>query len=92
MKGYTTTGVVFMRYLFLYFTCERTVELMVMVNGVEKEGYDGVGLIDVLNRESYEIKRVAVEINGEIISKQLFQDTVVKGGDHIEVVSFVGGG
>lgn len=65
---------------------------MITINGIEKEGYDGMLLDDILECESYEIQRIAVEINGEIVSRTLFQETIVKSGDQIEVVSFVGGG
>lgn len=65
---------------------------MLVINGEEKEGYDGMPLSDVLEKEQYDMRRIAVEINGDIISKSLFQETAVKNGDHIEVVSFVGGG
>lgn len=65
---------------------------MVFINGVQKEGYAGSPLENVLAGEKYDVKRVAVEINGEIISKSLFAETTVQDGDRIEVVSFVGGG
>ena len=41
---------------------------MVCINGESKTGYDGMPLPDVLEKEKYDIKRIAVEINGEIIS------------------------
>lgn len=65
---------------------------MITLNGIQKEGYDGMILSDVLEQESYQIQRIAVEINGEIVSRTLFHETTVKSGDCIEVVSFVGGG
>ncbi len=61
-------------------------------NGETKEGYEGMRLPEVLEKEQYDIRRIAVEINGEIITRSLFSETVVKSGDHLEVVSFVGGG
>ncbi|MBP3290552.1 MAG: sulfur carrier protein ThiS [Alistipes sp.] len=33
-----------------------------------------------------------MECNGNIIPKDLYQETVLKNGDSLEVVSFVGGG
>ena len=38
------------------------------------------------------MQRVAVEKNGEIVPKAEYSDTVLKNGDSIEIVSFVGGG
>ncbi len=65
---------------------------MITVNGEQKEGFDGMLLTQVLEREGYEIKRVAVEINDEIIPRVHLGEISVKKGDRIEVVSFVGGG
>ncbi len=36
--------------------------------------------------------RVAVEHNGEIVSRSAWPETAVEGGDRLEVVHFVGGG
>jgi sulfur carrier protein len=36
--------------------------------------------------------RVAVEHNGEIVSRSSWAETTVNGGDRLEVVHFVGGG
>ncbi|BBB32819.1 sulfur carrier protein [Thermotomaculum hydrothermale] len=35
---------------------------------------------------------VAVELNGKVIYKEDFDKTLIKEGDKVEVVSFVGGG
>lgn len=65
---------------------------MIIINGIEKDSYDGKLLPDVLAGERYPISQIAVEINGEIVPKTLFSETVVRSGDRLEVVSFVGGG
>ena len=36
--------------------------------------------------------RVAVEINREIVPKASYAQTVIKPGDNVEVINFVGGG
>lgn len=65
---------------------------MITINGEQKELSQDMVLQLLLEQEGYDIRRIAVEINGEIVSKTLFNDTIVKSGDSIEVVSFVGGG
>ncbi len=40
----------------------------------------------------YDAKKIAVEINEEIVPKLKYKETVVKDDDVVEVVSFVGGG
>lgn len=65
---------------------------MIILNGKEKEQYSELSLTELLAWEGYDIRKIAVEINGEIISKSIYNETKVKSGDKVEVVSFVGGG
>lgn len=46
-------------------------------------------LLDLLGVQK---ERVAVELNLNIVPKGRFGETVLKNGDRIEIVSFVGGG
>ena len=52
----------------------------------------GKTLAEYLGTTSYDIKRIAVEINGQIVPKAEYAGTLLKDGDVVEVVSFVGGG
>jgi len=64
---------------------------VIRVNGKEIDiGVKSVNeyLIDA----GYDINRVAVEINGEILPKLKYGSTQLEDGDVVEVVSFVGGG
>ena len=45
-----------------------------------------------LSEEGYDLKRVAVEKNGEIVPKSQYENTAFENGDIVEIVSFVGGG
>lgn len=65
---------------------------MIVINGEPREDGAGKLLTDVLAEEKYKVSQVAVELNGEIVSRSSFAETVVQDGDHLEVVSFVGGG
>lgn len=65
---------------------------MIKVNGVSLEGVDGLTLESYLLKEGYTISRVASELNGSIVSKSLYKEIILKDGDSLEVVSFVGGG
>lgn len=64
---------------------------MVKING---ETFDIAGktVAEYLATTSYDTKRIAVERNGDIVPKALYDKTVLADGDSIEVVSFVGGG
>ena len=64
---------------------------MVKING---ESFDvaGKSIKNYLLDAGYDLKRVAVERNGEILPKSQYEDTYLYDGDCVEVVSFVGGG
>ena len=64
---------------------------MVKINGKELD-IAGETLADYLASINYDIKRIAVERNGEIVPKAAYNETVLNDEDTIEVVSFVGGG
>ncbi|WP_294352643.1 sulfur carrier protein ThiS [uncultured Clostridium sp.] len=65
---------------------------MIKVNGVSLNNISGLALETYLLNEGYTISRVAVELNGNIVPKSLYEKTILKEGDILEVVSFVGGG
>ena len=64
---------------------------MVKVNGTEID-IAGKTLTEYLATTNYDMKRIATELNGDIVPKATYADTVLKDGDSIEIVSFVGGG
>lgn len=64
---------------------------MVKVNGTMQD-LAGKTLKEYLDEEKYDCRRIAVERNGEIVPKKNYEETILKEGDCIEVVSFVGGG
>lgn len=64
---------------------------MAIING-EKENVDGMTLYSYLEDNGYSLGRIAVERNGDIVPKSEYQKTILEQDDHIEVVSFVGGG
>ena len=40
----------------------------------------------------YDLKRIAVELNGDIVPKATYSQVILKKDDVVEIVSFVGGG
>lgn len=65
---------------------------MITVNGKELVLDTPISVADYLAQNNYQIKRIAVEMNGNILPKYSYSDTMLKDGDRLEVVSFVGGG
>lgn len=62
------------------------------INGKETPLEQPITLDRYLKQEGYDSKRVAVERNGEIVPKAVFQDTELSDADTLEIVHFVGGG
>jgi len=62
------------------------------LNGTVSEFQEGTTVAGLLKNLQIEPARVAVEVNLEIIKKQDYQKYVLKNGDSIEIVNFVGGG
>ena len=65
---------------------------MIKVNGKEIELEKAASVKVYLESAGYQMKRIAVELNGEILPKNEYADRIMKDGDRMEVVTFVGGG
>ena len=64
---------------------------MVKING-ELFDVAGISVKAYLLDSGYDLMRVAVELNGEILPKSQYENTYLNDDDSVEVVSFVGGG
>ncbi len=65
---------------------------MITVNGKQIQLASEMSVADYLEQNNYQIKRIAVELNEEILPKYSYSDTMLKDGDRLEVVTLVGGG
>jgi thiamine biosynthesis protein ThiS len=67
--------------------------MILRVNGEEKTFYEKIDnvkqLLDVLGVKPH---LAAVEVNRTIVDPKLFEQTMLKDRDRVEIVSFVGGG
>lgn len=64
---------------------------MVTING-ENVNADGKTIAEYLEATDFDIRLIAIERNGEIVAKSQYGEIMLKDGDSVEVVSFVGGG
>lgn len=64
---------------------------MVDVNG-EMLDLAGKTVGDRLREEGRSFERIAVMINGEILPKSDYDTAVLRDGDKVDIVGFVGGG
>jgi len=62
------------------------------VNGNEMEFQDEISVQSMLEAMNNKNKMIVVEKNLEIVPKENFPITILKEGDIIEIISFVGGG
>jgi len=65
--------------------------MQIVVNGEEKIIVPTT-ILGYLEALSIDPRRVAVELNMDIVPKEVYAVTQLKDGDQIEIVHFVGGG
>ena len=95
MKGLTTFGGVFSWCFFigLAWPSERKRGgHMIIVNGEQVEFVENTTVADLVAALGLERSRVAVELNGAIVARATFDDTLLHDDDKVEIVHFVGGG
>jgi sulfur carrier protein len=64
----------------------------VLMNGEPRTCETGEPLLLFLERQGIHPKLIAIEYNGEILHRQFWELTRLKGGDRLEIVTIVGGG
>jgi len=64
---------------------------LICINGEKIEKAE-ILLSAYLEENGINPQRIAVELNGEILPKAQYSNTVLKDGDIVEIVNFVGGG
>lgn len=64
----------------------------IVVNGETTECEENITLEALVGKLGYQKKRIAAEVNGEIVTKSEYENFTLKPADKLEIVSFVGGG
>ena len=67
-------------------------KIKIRLNGKVKSIQENTKLINVIKILKIPLKKVAIELNQEIIDKKKLEKIVLKKGDKIEIVHFIGGG
>ena len=65
---------------------------MITINGNQTTFSTDLTVAEYLEQNNYQTNRIVVELNEEILPKYSYAETMLKDGDRLEVVSFVGGG
>ena len=64
---------------------------MVKINGQDCDKA-GISVPEYLAAQNYNVNHIVVEYNLTIIPKEQYGQTILKDGDEVEIVSFMGGG
>ena len=67
-------------------------KIKIKVNGKLKTIKRNVNLSILIKNLKIQLKKVAIEVNGEIVDKKKLNRIILKNNDRIEVVHFIGGG
>jgi len=66
--------------------------MRVQINGDSREFDAELPLDELVKKLSLPAERIAIELNQEVIERKKWPATVIKDGDRLEIVHFVGGG
>jgi sulfur carrier protein len=66
--------------------------MQILVNGAPRELVEGATVSDLLQVLDLMGKRLAVEVNAEIVSRSRHAETRLNPGDKVEIVHAIGGG
>ncbi len=67
--------------------------MKVKINDKEKEIQDNISVLELLKLEEVKMPdMVSVELNGKILKRDKFDNTMVKENDEINFLYFMGGG
>ena len=72
--------------------CCYTLFVTLQINGESRDFADAITLAALIAQLGSKPDRVAVELNLEIIPRDKWPDTILRTGDRLEIVHFVGGG
>jgi thiamine biosynthesis protein ThiS len=67
-------------------------KIKIKVNGIFKSVPENYKILDLLNELKIPLKKVAIELNQEIMDKKKISKTNLKKDDKMEIVHFIGGG
>jgi sulfur carrier protein len=67
-------------------------EIVVFVNGESQRCQQGLNLSKLLEHLHLNPRLIAIEYNGEILHRQYWEGQQIADGDHLEIVTIVGGG
>ena len=66
--------------------------MTIKLNGDPHEIPGPLSVSELLEQLDIDARRVAVELNLDVVKKSAYASSLIKEGDEVEIVNFVGGG
>jgi sulfur carrier protein len=66
--------------------------MKIQLNGEEHDVRDSLSLAELLDGHGYAGRRIAVEVNRQIVPRSLHATHALRSGDRVEIVQAMGGG
>jgi len=64
----------------------------IVVNGSKINMAQNITILELIKNLNYSDKKIAVELNSEIISRSSYTNKIIVDGDKIEIITAIGGG
>jgi sulfur carrier protein len=66
--------------------------MQIIVNGKKYKIKENQNILMLLKKLGFKMSKVAVEINQDLIPRETYKSVILKKGDKVEIVTFLGGG
>lgn len=66
--------------------------MQVTINGKTSEMIEKLSVRDVITERKLPVTLVIIELNGEIIKRELWDNLKLNPGDNLEIIRIIGGG
>ncbi len=66
--------------------------MQITINGEQQDLPEKCTVLQLLEQLKVSPERIAVEINLTVIDRSVYHATTLNEGDHVEIISFIGGG
>ena len=70
----------------------KKIKIKIIVNGKQMSVNINYSLKNLIDKLKLPIKKVAIELNREIVDKKRISKIILKSEDKVEIVNFIGGG
>jgi len=66
--------------------------MKIEINGLQSKIHQPLTVDELISSLNYLNKKIAIEVNGEIIPRSAYSNKIIVDGDKVEIINAVGGG